>query len=140
MQGHTVRRLGDFRGTKWQDDLEPTVPVTLLPDRLFHKDRWGVLMHGRWLYGDHVTQESRAVVKLLKRLSMFPALHRTDIATLQDNSPTACAMKKGRSASFALLRVLRQKAATSLICNFYVILPWVQSAVQPADEASRRQA
>ena len=138
MPGYTVRRPGDHKGTKWQDDLAPTVPVTMLPHHLLRSDDWEVLLHGRWLLGDHVTLgESRAVVTLLKRLAMFPKLHRCVIASLQDNAPTACSMKKGCSASFALLRVLRQKAATSLVCSFQLLLPWVQSAVQPADEASR---
>ena len=140
LPGYTVRRLGDHGGAKWQDNLAPTVPVTLLPEHLLDLDKWKVLTHGRWRYGDHVTLgESRAVVKLLKLLSIFPQMHRCVIASLQDNAPTAAAMKKGRSASFALLRVLRQKAATSLICSFQLLLPWVQSAVMPADEASRWQ-
>jgi hypothetical protein len=94
-------------------------------------------MLGRWQFGDHVTLgESRAVVKLLKRLSIFPSLYRCIITSLQDNVPTAAAMKKGRSASFALLRVSRQKAAISIICDFQLILQCVQSAIQSADEAS----
>ena len=116
------------------------MPITLLPEHLLDIDNWEVLMYGRWRYGDHVTLgESRAVVKLFKLLSMYPQLHRCVIAPLQDNAPTAAAMKKGRSASFALLRVLRQKAAASLVCAFQLLLLWVQSAVMPADEASRWQ-
>jgi len=48
-----------------------------------------------------------------------------------------CSMMKGRSPSFALNRILRQKAAICLAGGLRVGLPWVESAKQPADKASR---
>ena len=129
LPGRIVKRLGDYDGARKYDDLTPTVPVTMLPEHLFEQSKWKVLMHGRWLYGDHVTiGESRAVVKLIRRLSHFPQLHGSLITSVQDNAPTAHAMKKGRSASFGLLRVLRQKAATCILCGFQLFLPWARRA------------
>jgi hypothetical protein len=97
-------------------------------------------MRGRWNYGDHITiGECRAVIKLLHRISNFSNLHNSLIISLQDNMATGFAMRKGRSPSFPLLRVLRKKAAVCLACGFKLFLPWCQSKLQPADEASRLQ-
>ena len=96
--GLTVRRLSDFEGSKTPTNLNATVPISLLPDRIFHPQYWKVLGHGRWQFNDHITiGESRAVLKLLKRLSMFRYFHRSFVISLQDNLPTAGSMAKGRS-------------------------------------------
>ena len=140
LPGLTIRRLGDYCGTARPDNLSATVPITMIPDKILDSSKWHVIGYGRWKYGDHITVgESRAVVKLLSGLAKNPKLHRTLIISLQDNIPTACSMAKGRSSSFSLLRLLRQKAAICVACGFRVFMPWVQSAVQPADEASRWQ-
>lgn len=61
------------------------------------------------------------------------------VFSLQDNQPTAGAMAKGRSPSFALNRVFRQKAGYCLAAQIRLFLPWVESAKQPADKSSRIQ-
>jgi hypothetical protein len=138
--GYTVRRLSDFEGSKTPYNLHATVPISMLPDRMFSPCNWKLVGHGRWKLNDHITiGESRAVVKLLKRLSTFTYFHRSLVISLQDNLPTAGSMAKGRSSAYGLLRVLRQKAGTCLAAGMRTFLPWCQSAVQPAYEASRWQ-
>ena len=138
--GYTVKRLSDFNGASRPHDLQATIPTTLLPDSIFHDSEWHTISYGRWRFHDHITiGEARAVVRLLKRLAMFPHFSRSMIISLQDNLPTACAMSKGRSSSYPLLRIIRQKSATCLASGLRLFLPWVQSAKQPADNASRLQ-
>ena len=112
--GRSIARLEGEEGAKYpRKALVPTIPHTMLPDQLFRSERWTEVEHGRWLYGDHITiGEARAVLKMLRRVSAWQALHGRAIFTLQDNMPTASSMTKGRSPSFALNRILRMKAAT----------------------------
>lgn len=139
--GRSIARLDGCQGTKYPDrPLQPTVPFSRLPDEFFRPDRWKPVQRGRWQYGDHITiGESRTVVKLLERLAAWPSVHGCAIFSIQDNQPTACAMAKGRSPSFALNRVLRQRAALCLSSGLKLFLPWAESAKQPADELSRIQ-
>ena len=55
LPGRNVRRLGDFSGTKHPDNLEATVPISMLPDRIFDESHWKVISHGRWKHDDHIT-------------------------------------------------------------------------------------
>ena len=137
--GRTVAQLDVVGGSKFGDrHLQPTTPFTLLPEQLFNEERWRELDRGRWRYGDHITiGEARVVVRMLTRVAAWPSLQDHFLFSLQDNRPTACSMMKGRSPSFALNRVLRQKAAICLAGGLRVGLPWVESAKQPADKASR---
>ena len=137
--GLTVARLSEVGGSKWPErSLVPTVPFTLLPPKLFDASRWKDLGHGRWKAVDHITiGESRTVVKLLRRIASWPQLRDSWVISLQDNKPTACSMAKGRSPSFALNRILRQKSAVCLAGGIRLFLPWVESCKQPADHLSR---
>ena len=139
MEGRTVARLHDLGGSKFPDkSLQPSVPFSLLPDGFFEPTRWMVVESGRWRFGDHITLgESRTVVKLLKKIAADPKNHDSTVFTLQDNKPTACGMAKGRSPSFALNRLLRQRAAVCVAAQIRHYLPWVESKRQPADESSR---
>lgn len=139
--GRSIARLDGCQGTRFPDrPLKPTVPFTRLPDVFFRPERWKPVQRGRWRFGDHITiGESRTVVKLLERLAAWPSVHGCAIFSIQDNQPTACAMAKGRSPSYALNRVLRQRAALCLSSGLKLYLPWAESAKQPADELSRIQ-
>ena len=57
---------------------------------------------------------------------------------LEDNSPTAFSMAKGRANAPLLNYYCRRRAATNLAANMKTAAPWVQTSVVPADEASRR--
>ena len=140
LPGRTIRRLGELDGVKNPADLRPTVPITRVEKSVFDPKRWSVLMQGRWDRDEHITLgECRAVIKLLHNTSNHVDMHDCLIISLQDNMTTACAMRKGRSPSFGLLRLLRKKAAICLACGFKLFLPWVESHLQPADDASRSQ-
>eukprot|EP00434_Breviolum_minutum_P026310 symbB.v1.2.023253.t2/scaffold2112.1/size106475/3 len=75
--GRSIARLDRLHGAKFpQKALKPTVPYTLLPNKLFEPSRWMAVDHGRWRFGDHITiGESRTVLKMLRRVGGWPALH-----------------------------------------------------------------
>ncbi len=140
LPGRSIARLDGLNGTKFPDrPLVPTVPFSRLPDQFFTADRWTAVERGRWRYGDHITLgEARTVLKLLQRLAAWPGVHGSAVFSLQDNQPTACSMAKGRSPSYSLNRILRQRAAVCLSARLRLFLPWTESAKQPADELSRQ--
>ena len=119
--------------------MRRTIPFTRLPAKLFDGSTvWRTVTHGRWAYPSHITLgEMRTVVKLARILAMTKSAHRSVAVSLQDNQPCAGATGKGRSASFGLNVLLRQKAAATLASRIRLILPWVESGRQPADDISR---
>ena len=139
--GRSIARLDGTQEPKFKGKaMTPTVPFTLLPPDLLQEERWTEIARGRWRFGDHITiGEARTVLLLVKRLASWSGLHDHAVFSLQDNQPTAGAMAKGRSPSFALNRVLRQKAGYCLAAQIRLFLPWVESAKQPADKSSRIQ-
>ena len=140
LPGRSIARLDGLNGTKFPErPLIPTIRFTRLPDSFFVEQRWRPVESGRWRYGDHITLgEARTVLKLLQRLAAWPGVHGCAIFSLQDNQPTACSMAKGRSPSYSLNRILRQKAAVCLASRVRLFLPWTESAKQPADKLSRQ--
>jgi len=130
---------GDLSGLKRPERvLARTIPSTSLPPTLFVTKRWGTLDKGRWSATDHVTLgEGRAVIRLLRRLAAVPQRHGRFVISLQDNQPICGAFTKGRSPALHLLRLCRQKAAAVLAANFRLLLPWVETKLQPADHDSR---
>ena len=137
--GRVVSRLSDFEGVASPDKpLFPTKPFSLLSDRFFKEERWLPVEASRWRFGDHITLgEARTVKRMLEILTSFPGVHDSLMFSLQDNMPTACSMTKGRSTSFPLNRILRQKGAITIAAKIRLRLPWTESAKMPADELSR---
>ncbi len=141
-RGHTVARLsGDDSGLRYPDkQLKCTVPFSTLPQCIFNKEKtnWRVIHTGRWSFDDHVTLgEGRAVCKLLRILASNHRMHRSKVASLQDNMPVAGSFAKGRSPAPGLINLIRIKAAQCVAAAITLFMPWVQTSVQPADAASR---
>jgi len=118
--------------------LTRTVPSTVLPPTLFDRDRWRTVDKGRWRDADHITLgEGRAVIRLLRRLAAAPEWHGRLVMSLEDNQPICGALTKGRSPALHILRLCRQKAAVCLAASIRLVLPWVETLLQPADFDSR---
>ena len=138
--GLSIARVsGELSGPrKLSPRISLPVPFSLLPDALF-KGEWSPVDSGRWRHADHVTLgESRAVVRLARLLLRKAPFHRMKFLSLQDNMPTSGAMTRGRSTSWPLNFLCRQRSAASLAGALQILLPWVESDRQPADDLSRR--
>ena len=136
--GFTVPRLGDLAGVPKPDaKFKSTVPFSKLQENITAPERWHIVFHGAWRFADHITiKEARTFVKLLNVLSKT-GIHDALVVSLQDNMPTAAAMKKGRSSVLGFNRVLRMRAGICLPYKIRSLLPWIESKRQPADACSR---
>ena len=139
--GLSVAVLSDVGGAKYPDKpLIPTVPFSRLPNEILREDRWKTVSSGRWFLPEHITiKEARTVVKMLRIASADVRMHDSVLYSLQDNQPTACSFRKGRSPAFALNTQCRKKAAVCLAAEIALRLPWVETKRQPADQASREE-
>jgi hypothetical protein len=118
--------------------IEANKPKCLLPRDVFESHAWIALGAGRWRSSDHITLgEARAVVKLLDGVILSKAGFRIPMCSLQDNQPVSGASHKGRSPSPSLNYVLRRKASRTLAFAIRLVLPWVETTLQPADWLSR---
>ena len=139
---YTVPKVDGDRSSLHRPDrgITRTAPRTHVAADLLRLDRWRVVDQGRWSSKDHITLgEARVVVRLVRRVVGSKLWHDRIVLSLQDNSSVAGAFGKGRSPSLPLLRLCRQKSAACLLANLRLVLPWVNTALQPADGASREE-
>ena len=137
--GKSIARLDGSLGDRWKPErtAEPTIPFSRLPQAIFDLP-WVTLAKGRWRWEDHITLgECRAHCHIARALASVEDAHYHRFLGLQDNGPTSASMTKGRSPSPALNFYCRKRAASLLAAEIILAAPWVQSAKQPADEASR---
>jgi hypothetical protein len=101
---------------------------------------WSEIVSARWRFADsHInTFELRAMLTAVRWLASRPGLRGTRVLLLSDSAVCVAAVAKGRSSSFALLRILRQLTATLFASNIALWPRWLPSERNPADEASRR--
>ena len=115
-----------------------SVPHTRVPAAVFDLE-FQELEARRWAYADHIhLGEGRAAVRLCELVGRFAPLRGRVYASLQDNQTFQGAATKGRSSAPALNYLLRKKASVCVVSDTKYLLPWVESRLQPADEASRR--
>jgi hypothetical protein len=119
--------------------LRATKPFSLMPRaQIGGPDEWTSLRRGRWKIKDHVTLgEARGVLAILDLWSSRKSLHRARIISLQDNQGVSGSFTKGRSPAPALNFLCRRRAGRSLAAQLWMLLPWVQSDLMPADRDSR---
>ena len=138
--GFSVTKLdGSFTGRRSQEEpWRRQTPFSLLEIADFPSTGWEPVHHGRWKYPDHITLgEGRTVVKVARALAAVASCHRRRVAALEDNMAVSGATAKGRSPSPALNYLCRQKAANTVSAQIQLLLPWVETSRQPADELSR---
>ena len=138
----TVIKLdGNIKHLKHPEkEFAPSVPFIKILHEVFEtqENPWLALEHGRWQTADHITLgEGRGVLRLLKRLAAVENCHRCKVISLEDNTPVAGSMSKGRSPAPALNFLLRKRCAHCVAAQLTVILPWSETAFMPADELSR---
>jgi len=140
--GHTVTRLtGEYTGRKrpeepWRRQVPLTMAEAAFGD--IAKSEWRVLAQGEWRFSDHITLgEGRVVVKLARLTASHAGAHGHIIPSLQDNSAVSGSFSKGRSPAPALNFLARQRMASCVGADQQLLLPWVQTTLQPADDASR---
>ena len=105
------------------------------------RDSWKAVDAGLWNLEDPIALgEGRAVVRLLKILSARSAAHNHRVIPLQDNTVISGSFTKGRSPAPAVNHLARQRSALSIASAIGMVLPWVPTTEQTADDISRDKA
>ena len=100
--------------------------------------RWRTVVSSQWNYAEHINvQELRAVSTAMRWVLSRPAAIGRRLLLLSDSTVVVGAANKGRSSSPDILRVLRSVCALVLCAGVQIVVRWVPSEVNPADEPSR---
>eukprot|EP00973_Karenia_brevis_P027741 3823653-Karenia_brevis.AAC.1 len=124
----------------------PTVEVSsnvAIPDvdrSWWISSRWNTLYEKEWRWPqEHINvKEARVCLQSLRRHSRSAWAHNKRILDFSDNMVSICSFERGRSKSHALNALCRRSAAYRLGCRIQWRLRHVRSALNPADEGSRR--
>lgn len=132
-----------FPWTLATDASETGLGVVATTDRVEPSDlgdsRWSDIVASRWRFPDHINVlEIRAVSAAVRWALKFPNSLGHRLHILSDSQVAIGALRKGRSSSPVLLRRLRSVAAWLLASGVRLLLSWIPSECNPADEPSRR--
>ncbi len=125
------------------DASETGLGVVATTDRVELSDpgdaRWSDIVASRWRFPDHINVlEIRAVSAAVRWALKFPNSFGHRLCILSDSQVAIGALRKGRSSSPVLLRRLRSVASWLLASGVRLLLSWIPSELNPADEPSRR--
>ena len=108
-------------------------------EELVQQRDWSVILASRWRRDEHINVlELRAVHTAVRWALSYPLTFGCRIRILSDSKVTIGCVSKGRSSSASLLRRMRCLSASLLAAGVGVDLQYVPSALNPADEPSRR--
>ena len=110
-----------------------------VPPGLLEEKDWHVCFAVHMRYPEHITLlEGRGVLAGVRhKLRCTRSFGRRHVH-LNDNLATVLIADKGRSSSFAMLRVCRRLAALILASGIALTTRWIPSELNVADHASRR--
>ena len=125
------------------DASETGLGVVATADRVEQSDladaRWSDIVASRWRFPDHINVlEIRAVSAAVRWALKFPSSLGHRLRVFSDSQVAIGALRKGRSSSPVLLRRLRSVASWLLASGVRLLLSWIPSESNPADEPSRR--
>lgn len=100
---------------------------------------WSVIAASRWKYGtEHINAlELRALATAVKWSLSFPSSPGRKLLIFSDSQVAIGALRKGRSSSPLLLRRLRAISSWLLASGLRLLLYWIPSEDNPADDPSR---
>ena len=103
------------------------------------EDGWQVIVASKWAYPDHINVlEVRAAATAVRWAIKHREALGSRLRLFSDSLVAVGALSKGRSSSPTLLRRLRSVSAWLLASGMRLLLSWIPSELNPADEPSRR--
>jgi hypothetical protein len=100
---------------------------------------WTTIVAAPWHGEEHINSfEVRSISTAVRWVLSTPVSIGRRLLVLSDSQVAVGALSKGRSSSPLLLRRLRPIAAAVLASGLQLFVRWIPSAVNPADEPSRR--
>eukprot|EP00438_Fugacium_kawagutii_P027179 Skav234838 [mRNA] locus=scaffold1428:135350:140785:- [translate_table: standard] len=140
---HQYLRRVEFRGSDVRLDLnmiwrpDAVCRASLDPTRWV----WKTAQAYRWRRSEHINVlELRAILRSLEWRARTATFHSCRFLHMSDSQICLAVLTKGRSSSRQINRVLRKIHSLCLALNLLPLWAWVASAVNPADEPSRRYA
>ena len=119
-------------GTLFRPDCCPRASVDPL------KWEWRHCRAFRWRRSEHINiLEMKAALHAIQWRGRRSAYRNFRTMILIDNQSVLAVMAKGRSSSRKINLLLRRLAALCCALNVYLLVCWVDTADNPADEASR---
>jgi hypothetical protein len=101
---------------------------------------WSVVVSSRWRFAtEHINSyELRAVSTAVRWSLSYPSSTGRKLLIFSDSLVAVGSLRKGRSSSPLLLRRLRAISSWLLAGGLRLLLYWIPSELNPADEPSRR--
>ena len=125
------------------DDVSVVAPVPVVPRRLREllppRRRWMSVVSSPWRHrGAHINElELRALLTGVRWAVSRPRLRGRRLVCIADSMVAIGCVRKGRSSSYPLLRVLRSLAGWLLGSGGSLSLYYVETDSNPADDLSR---
>lgn len=121
--------------------LQVSTPfISSQPDDYLHPStRWGIIAASRWRdNNEHINSlELRAAATAVRWSLSYPSSLGRKLFLFSDSQVAIGSLSKGRSSSPLLLRRLRAISASLLASGLRLLLYWIPSELNPADEPSR---
>ena len=101
-------------------------------------DKWSTIVSSRWSHVEHINVlEVRSVHTAIRWVMSHHQSINRRVLLFSDSQVTVASIRKGRSSSHTLLRRLRYLSALLLSSGIRLVVRWIPSEVNPADEPSR---
>jgi hypothetical protein len=102
--------------------------------------RWSTIVSSRWSKEEHINVlELRALSTAIRWALSRPIGTQCRILCLSDSQVVVFAVSKGRSSSFQILRRLRYLTSLVLAAGLRLIMRWIPTTANPADQPSRNE-
>jgi hypothetical protein len=119
-----------------------TLDVTQVQDRstdIIQSSQWKTVISSPWRRQWHINElEFESVLLGVRWTLSHPNSTNKQLLLLIDSSTVYFGINKGRSSSPRVLSILRRYSAHLLAGGLAVLPAWVPSALNPADDASRK--
>ena len=136
---HFLRKV-EYRGSDIRVDTSLIFKPGSIPRTSINPDKWvwKECRAFRWRRSEHINLlELRAAVHIQWR-ARRGRFHSFRTMLLIDNQSILAVIAKGRSSSRSVNHLLRKLAALCCTLNIYLLVAWVDTTENPADQASRR--
>jgi hypothetical protein len=101
--------------------------------------QWSTVISSQWRRSQHINElELQSLLLSLRWALSHPSSISRQLHVLLDSSSVYFGVNKGRSSSPRMLALLRRFAALTLASGVSLLTGWVPSALNPADQASRK--
>ena len=137
---HFLRKV-EYRGSDIRVDTSLIFKPGSIPRTSVNPDKWvwKECRAFRWRRSEHINLlELRAAVHAIQWRARRGRFHSFRTMLLIDNQSILAVIAKGRSSSRSVNHLLRKLAALCCTLNIYLLVAWVDTTENPADQASRR--